>query len=342
MPRGCHQGLDTLTTTLSGSRRHCGRPGRFALLSFFNKKKRERRLAGVAVNQNAVSLACIERGAGDIPRLTLVAQTGLAGESPWARLKRINDEKGVGRCRTSVLVTPEHYQLMLVEAPDVPPEELRSAIRWRIKDLLQFHVDDATIDVFEIPEQKSQSGRLMYAVAARTPRLKEIIKGVEGTGLDLSIIDLPEMAVRNVAALLDGDERGLASLYLGVDRALIVISRQGTLFLARSVEVGEDQLAAASEDERPLLLESIALELQRSMDYYDSHFQQPPVGSIALMPAAVDLPFVNEHLQSSLGINVQTVDLNELLECEEPIDQAIQSRCLLAVGAALRREEVAL
>jgi MSHA biogenesis protein MshI len=316
--------------------------GRFALLSFLNKRKRDRSLTGLSFGAQGVSLACVSRGAGDVPRLTAIAQRATNAEDPWSSLSRLADEHKLGRCQASALVAAGQYHLMLVEAPDVPPEELRAAIRWRIKDLLNFHVDDATIDVFEIPDQKSQSGRLMYAVAAKTPRIKEMIKGAEQTGLRLRVIDLPEMAIRNVAGLIDGDERGIASLYLGVDRGLIVISRRGTLFLARNVEVGEDQLAAASEDERLLLMETIALELQRSMDYYDSHFQQPPVGSIALMPTAVDMPFLVQHLESSLGINIQSVDLNELMDCPQPVEQALQARCLLAVGAALRRETVAL
>ncbi|MCP1728099.1 MSHA biogenesis protein MshI [Natronospira proteinivora] len=315
------------------------------LLSFLRNHKRDRRLAGAVVSESGISLACVERGAGDVPMVKALAQAQAgprAGDDRWRRLEKLVGDHGLSRTPASVLADSDHYQLMLVEAPDVPPEELRSAIRWRIKDLIRFHVDDATIDVFEIPDQKSQAGRLMYAVAAKSPRLKEIIDGVSGAGLKLKVIDLPEMAVRNVAALLDGDVRGLATLYIGVNHGLIIISRQGTLFLARSFEVGEDQLAAASVDERTLLMETIALELQRSLDYYDSHFKQPPVGSIALMPMAVELPFVAEHLESSLGVNVQQVDLNELLESEIPMEKPLQARCLLALGAALRKEEVAL
>ena len=298
-------------------------------------------MTGLTVSASGASLACIERGPGDVPRVLALGQSASPANG-WDDIEKLVSRHGLAGARASALVAGENYQLLLVEAPDVPPEELRSAIRWRIKDLIQFHVDDATIDVFEIPDQKRQSGRLMYAVAAKTPRLKEITTGAEATGLKLEVIDLPELAIRNIAALMDGDVRGMASLYLGVDRGFIVISRQGTLFLARSLDVGEDRLAAADETERQRLLETVALEMQRSMDYYDSHFQQPPIGSIALMPTAVELPFLGEHLESSLGVNVQQVDLNDLLDSDEIMDPRLQARCLLALGAALRREEVVL
>ena len=238
---------------------------------------------------------------------------------------------------------PDEYQLLLVEAPDVDPSELRAAIKWRIKDLINFHLDDAVIDVFEVPDQKRQtSGRLMYAVAARAPRVRDRVDGANDAGLALDVIDIPEMALRNVAGLLDGDVRGVASLFLGPNQGLIVITRQGTLYLARTVKVGEDQLAAASEDERPLLMESISLELQRSMDYYDSHFDQPGLGSVALMPTAVEMPYLLEHLQSSLDVPTQPVDLSELMDVDVDLDAGHQARALLAIGAALRREELTL
>src|SRR3954467_7694843 len=38
----------------------------------------------------------------------------------------------LGRYECAALLRPADYQLLLVEAPNVPNEELKSAIRWRI------------------------------------------------------------------------------------------------------------------------------------------------------------------------------------------------------------------
>ena len=52
----------------------------------------------------------------------------------------------------SFVLNPKDYNLHLVEAPNVEPDELRSAVRWKIKDLLDMKIDEAAIDVFEVPE----------------------------------------------------------------------------------------------------------------------------------------------------------------------------------------------
>ena len=50
----------------------------------------------------------------------------------------------------------------------MPPAELRAAMRWRLKDSIDFRVEDAVIDVFDVPDQnRGGHGRMMYAVAAR-------------------------------------------------------------------------------------------------------------------------------------------------------------------------------
>ncbi len=291
------------------------------------------------LSESACSLARVERKPGGAPRLIQFSRN-TAGDDPWAAI----DEEILSRpAAASVLMRPAEYQLLLVEAPDVERSELRAAIRWRIKDLIHFHVDDAVTDVFEVPDQKRQSsGRLMYAVAARAPRVRDHVDQARRHGLDLDVIDIPEMALRNIAGLLDGDVRGVVSLYLAPSGGLITVTRQGTLYLARRIDVGEDRLAAADSEERPRLLDNISLEIQRSMDYYDSHFDQPPVGSVALMPTAVEMPFLKEHLTEALDVPIQEVDLSQLMDVDGELELTQQARGLLAIGAALRQEEVVL
>src|SRR5690606_10297963 len=112
--------------------------------------------------------------------------------------------------------------------PDVRPEELRSAVRWRIKDLLGFHIDDAIIDVFEIPDQRHQHrNRMMYVVAAKANAVQSRAEFLANAGLTIDVVDIPEMALRNLAMLLDEEQQGIALLHLDDTRGVITLSRQG-------------------------------------------------------------------------------------------------------------------
>jgi MSHA biogenesis protein MshI len=90
------------------------------------------------------------------------------------------------------------------------------------------------------------------------------------------------------------------------------------------------------------LFDRIALEVQRSLDYYDSHFRQSPITTLALAPMPREVPGLVDYLKANLSINVITMDLTKLMECEVDLKPELQSACLTVLGAALRQEERAL
>lgn len=248
--------------------------------------------------------------------------------------------------------------LLLVEAPEVDPAELKAAVRWRIKDLIDFHVDDAVIDVFDIEGQRGRT-KMMYVVVARIATVQEHINLLEKAHVNLGVIDIAELAQRNIAALLPEDQNGVALLHLTARGGLLTLTRQGSLFLARPIEFGTEQLAAtlpaAQENEFTLdeesdgppaalrrLMDAIVLEIQRSLDYYESHFGLPPISSLVVAPLAQPVPGLAGYLGGNLGLPVRTLDLNTVLDCEQTLSDELQARCLPAIGAALRVEERAL
>jgi len=157
---------------------------------------------------------------------------------------------------------------------------------------------------------------------------------MESSGLELDVIDIPELCLRNVAALLESEDRGTALLYLGDRRSTLLLVRQGVLYLARHVETGVATLAEAGELKRDLLA-GLALEVRRSLDYFESHYEQAAIGQ--LYTSGVDAAD-REHLAQELGAAVRDVELAEMFETSARLSPDIARRCLPAVGAALRAD----
>ena len=141
-------------------------------------------------------------------------------------LEKIARDLQCDRYQCATLLRPGDYQLLLVEAPAVPQAELKSAIRWRIKDMLDYHVDDATMDVLDIPPDSDLAGRAhsMYAVAARNEIIEERVKTFEEARIPLSVIDIPETAQRNISALHESEGRGAALLYFNHEFGLLTVT----------------------------------------------------------------------------------------------------------------------
>lgn len=250
--------------------------------------------------------------------------------------------RGLDRQQCSTLLDIGDYQLLVVDAPEVPPQELRAAVRWQIQDLIDFHIDDAVLDVFDAPPGGPAGTRKqMYVVVARAATVKQRIDRLEQAGVNLEVIDIPELAMRNIAARLPEDETGLATLYFGPHQCLITLTHQTTLYLTRSIDFGYLDLQENAPNPHALS-DRLALEIQRSMDYYEQHFHKAPIRAIAILPLPVTLYGLDDALQQTLGLATRTVTLQDIIDCEQEPSHANAASCILAVGSALRTESRAL
>jgi len=294
---------------------------------------------GLAFGTKEIAVAVMRREGGNavLERCELLPLDPAAGPDAASLAVRA---AGLPRMPVSTVLNPADYQLALVEAPDVPPAELRAAMRWRLKDTIDFRVEDAVIDVFDVPDQtRGGHGRMMYAVAARRSAIEGYAKALDGIP-SFDVIDVPELCLRNLASLMPTAAAGVALLHLGDTHASIILVRARTFYLARQMELSpgaKDAAGSARVD-----ASGVVLELQRSLDYYERHFDQPPITRIAISPAGTRAAELAEDLGRETGFEVTTLDLNLLLSCKSPIGPEAQGTCLLAVGAALREEHRSL
>jgi len=312
------------------------------LLSLLKKKQTLPGLTAIGLNPDGVYLARVMREPGLRPRITHwdFRPTGTSAPQDKALANLARDYE-LKRARCTTLLDDADYQLLLTEAPDVNADELKAALRWRIKDLINFHINDASLDVFDLPgEAMPGRTREMYVVAARNPAIQARVNLLDAAGINVDIIDVPELAQRNVAALLPEDTGGVAMLTVQATSGLITLTRQGLMYLSRAINIGFETLEGAAEPAG--YFDHIVLELQRSLDYFESHFREAPIRHLVLGPTPAPLPALLDHLRANLNVQVSQVDLTQVLDCDKAMPVELQARCLAIIGAALRQEVKAL
>lgn len=279
--------------------------------------------------------------AGRRPRVVRAAIESIAdGEAASAALSRAVRPFDLKRLSCTTVLNDADYKLLLAEAPDVPEQELRQALRWRVKDLIDFHINDATLDVFDLPGEKTRGAvREMYVVVARSDAIRQRVDHIEAIGANLQVIDIPELAQRNIAALLPEDAQGVALLALQPNAGLITITQQGALYLARPLSIGWNALADAAHSAD--YFDQIMLEVQRSLDYFESHFRQSPVRHLMVAPAPVDIAPLSAYLAANSTLEVKPLPLAEVLDTSQLSDEALPW-CWVTLGAALRTETTPL
>ncbi len=331
------------------------------MFNFFKKKKRGQGTNALVLSEEGIAHACITRIAGQPPTLLSINYSAIDNKAETTHLLEqfIQQHKLEDSPIVTTLLTADS-SLVMLEKPDVANNELRQAVRWRIKDSLSFDVNNAIIDVFEIPGQKER-GRapLVYVTAADKDFLKQHIQLFESQNLDVETIDIAELVMRNIAALLPEDQRGVALLKLDATKGLMTLTQDSSLFLARNIGVGYVSLSSVGnsilgEDlnkadglaleegfspDQERALDAIVLEVQRSLDYYESHFAKPAINSLVIAPLPYEIPGVINRLASALGLQVRLLDLNAVLDVKISISTENQANCFFAIASALREAD---
>jgi MSHA biogenesis protein MshI len=312
-------------------------------MRLFRKAQKSEAWLAMVLQRDGIAAASVRRAAVGKPAVTVASF--FPGAPGLDALEKAGKELQSANYRCTTVLGGGDYQFMSVEAPNVPRAELKTAMRWRLKDILDFPVDEATYDVIDIPLDPNAAVRpqqSIFAIAARNSVIQARQKLFVQSKIRLRTIDVPEMAQRNVSAMLEPDGRGIAMLSFNEDGGLLTVSWRGELYLSRRIDVTLAQLLDAELERRNQSFDKITLELQRSLDNFERQFSFISVAKLVLAPSGA--AGLQDYLGSNLYTRVETLDLGQVLDLEgmpELADPARQQRFFVAIGAALRVEEAA-
>jgi MSHA biogenesis protein MshI len=212
-------------------------------------------------------------------------------------------------------------------------------MKWRLKDIIDFPMDEAGFDILDLPADKRSTSHNVYAIAAKRDVLKGYVDRFDKAGLSVSVIDIPETAQRNIAKLYEEENRAVALLYLDDADGLLTVSSGGELYLARRLDVSLDQIRRTEGDGRYDIFNRIMLELQRTLDNFERQFSFVVVGKLMLGPEPEETGLL-DYLVGNLGIRVEAVDLRTVVDAPQgrELDERAQWRLFHLIGCSLRTE----
>ena len=142
----------------------------------------------------------------------------------------------------NVMLRPEQYQLLQIDTPPVAPEELRAAARFQIREMVNVHIDDITLDVMEVGDGQQKGPSHLFVVAAKNEVVRDVMALGDAMNWKVPVIDIQETAQRNLQSALakvDGrQERADATLLISDERqAVLTISANEELFFTRRLDL---------------------------------------------------------------------------------------------------------
>lgn len=277
--------------------------------------------------------AWVEPVAGGRPAVRWLAREDWRDAT--ATLRRLVRSRGLKRHQTVTLLQHGHYQLRQFDAPEVPREEWAQAMRWQLKDQVDFEVEHAAVDVLAIPPETSRRTPQLLAIAAPHEHLRPLVLAAHDAGAPWHAVDIAETALRNLSALVEPAGRAQALLHFDARHGLLVITAGGELLASRDFDIGLDALTDPAGG--AAAIDRVMLDLQRTLDGFERQFTHVSLARLLVTPAAPLADFIRQAGEA-IFVPVAAFNAREAMDLSAlgTLDDAALAQALPAIGAALR------
>lgn len=262
-----------------------------------------------------------------------------------------------------------------INLPAMTVEELEESIQWEAEQYIPFDINDVNIDVQILDDATDDPGQMeVLLVAARKELVNEYQALIQQAGLRPAVVDVDAFAVANMYEL--NYERAMGSIALvnvGSGNVNIHVLRDGVSMFTRDIGMGgrqfteeiqrtlnisyedaelmkvgdperDDRAVVPEEIEQVLssVGESLATEIQRSLDFYLSTAADGGLSRIYLSGGAARTPGLARAIsrQTSLPCEVvdpfRTITIDER-EFKEGYLEDVAPQAAVVVGLAIRR-----
>ena len=211
-------------------------------------------MLGVSVNNGIVALAhVVVRSLQDISvkSFGLFTMELVSLDEPNEDQKSVQNiigkyikDQNLQRVECCYVLSGSQYVLSLIEASVTNDNKAKEkAILWGVKDYINYSIDDAILDSFEVPIVRTQDGvKLAYAVAMRAKVSEEIGNLINFAGAHLKYIDINELCLRNIMALYANMENGCLLLKLSEENNTILLVKNNALLISRNTKLDVKKL----------------------------------------------------------------------------------------------------
>lgn len=307
-----------------------------ALGQWFGRRKVSSDRIGIAVGPHglvAVRVAASVR-ADDRPQVQASAFFPSGAESDWPDgMRKLSRDLSAGGLDTVVVPHAQLVSLMQLSIPPTPEAERIGALKFRAREVSQIPIEDMLLDYVDVAGTRARGGEPpCYCAIASRERMTRLRDAVLGAGLNLEAIDVADMALSHVLGRAAGAGQAVSALLLGNQGLRFVIVNDGKLSLFRSSTLNAEHFRNGFSEN----LDQLLLEVQRTIDFYESHYTTPPPKRLLLMP---DWPFTEalvEALTPALRLRPERFSLDEVLAASDRLGSPAPDLMVFAVGAALR------
>jgi MSHA biogenesis protein MshI len=298
------------------------------MVGLFSTASKESQI-GIDFLREGVAVAQISAGSknpGSLLRAEFIEAIGQDAQvealRQWVRSHRL--QKAPCVC----LIADDDCDVFQVEKVEVEDSEMIQAITWKIKDLINYDVGNAVVDLYPMPASSATNQQQVGVVAVHETVIGSYVDSIRTSAMRLQALDIHDLARSNLSVVRQSAGHSLVLMTFDNDAGSISVYHDTDLYVSRDFKIGISRLEQAGGDDETAL-DALLLEIQRSLDYFQSFYGMSALTELRVFPRIEATEKLARYLQ-----NLTNYDIDFLSVGAEEI--GIDPACFHAYCAALR------
>ncbi|MFC3123048.1 biogenesis protein MshI [Agaribacter flavus] len=241
-------------------------------------------------------LCCIIRQEDDV----IVWETDLSfSHHSWQKsLKEMVKQRGLQGACCYFALTAHWYKMHTIDRPDVADDEVFTAIKWPLHEL-SGQATNLVYDYADLPANVGGQRKVLVVALARQ-EVEKLSHAIYKAELNLSAVSVEEFTV---TALMPIRKEAIISLVQEHGEEVVLnIVKDGKIYFSRRLK-GYENIGTFSESELDMgIVDSLCVQIQRSMDYFESQLRQAPVQGIVIKLDSQHAEYLSAKISSAMGV----------------------------------------
>jgi type IV pilus assembly protein PilM len=311
---------------------------------FFTKKKE---LIGIDVGSSSIKLVQLKEvkggyqlhniGVWPLPPEAIVDNTLMDSSSVAEGIRNLVKSLEVRVNEAASSVSGNSVIIRKITLPAMSLEELDEQIHWEAEQYIPFDINDVNID-FQLlePDENDPSKMNILLVASKKDIINDYLSVFNETGMKLVVVDVDSFAVQN-AFEMNYDvspEEVCALINIGASIMNLNVVKAGISLFTRDVQMGgnlyteeiQRQFSLNSDEAEKIKIvgdpvladrltdviakvnETLALEIRRSLDFYNSNATEGKISRVFLSGGVAKTFQLAESVGQRLALPVELLD----------------------------------
>jgi type IV pilus assembly protein PilM len=317
-------------------------------------------------------LELLRLGFAQLPAQTIVDGHVMNSSAVVETLSRLFHDRKIKQRDVAMSVSGQSVIIRKITVPMMTPAELAEQIQWEAEQHIPFDIKDVQID-YEVLRRRPEAGQMdLLLVAAKKDEISDYAQLARDAKLRPQVVDIDAFTIQNIFEFSRGlpPEQTVALINVGASLSTLNIVARGVSTFTRDIanggnlisdeirkrlgisfEQAEDFKCGRAEAGAPpfqvaqvmeSVIDSIAGEIQRSLDFFMATSGEAEIARIYLMGGTARIALLPQAIERRARVQVEVFSPLEKITVDPAVDPAVLStvsaQLAVALGLAMRKD----